>query len=129
TSHCRSGVSARRGSGTDRADTTLPCRKAARFARRNRQGPPLARCRTGKRVQRRRFNPAKEPADGGGQARAVAPNSHGVVYRVVIEAPAVARVADGRQDMEEKFACRDGQYQQGGESFVAPPAKTVTFVQ
>jgi hypothetical protein len=68
TSHCRSGALARRGSGTDRADTALSRRKAARIARGNRQGRPLTRCGTGKRVQYRRFYPTKESVDDRGQA-------------------------------------------------------------
>jgi len=43
------------------------------------------------------------------ELRSFAANTHVVFYRVVNDAPAIVRVLDGRQDIEEKFAGRDGQ--------------------
>jgi plasmid stabilization system protein ParE len=40
--------------------------------------------------------------------RSFAATSHVVFYRVVNEWPEIVRVLDGRQDIEQKFAARDG---------------------
>jgi toxin ParE1/3/4 len=41
--------------------------------------------------------------------RSFAATPHVVFYRVVNDAPQIVRVLDGRQDIEEKFAARDGE--------------------
>jgi toxin ParE1/3/4 len=41
--------------------------------------------------------------------RSFASTPHVVFYRVVNDTPEVVRVLDGRQDIEEKFAARDGE--------------------
>jgi toxin ParE1/3/4 len=41
--------------------------------------------------------------------RSFAAAPHVVFYRVVNDAPEIVRVLDGRQDIEEKFAAREGQ--------------------
>jgi len=41
--------------------------------------------------------------------RSLAATPHVVFYRVVNDTPELVRVLDGRQDIEEKFAARDGE--------------------
>jgi toxin ParE1/3/4 len=41
--------------------------------------------------------------------RSLAATPHVVFYRVVNDTPEIVRVLDGRQDIEEKFAVRDGE--------------------
>ncbi len=41
--------------------------------------------------------------------RSFAAAPHVVFYRVVNDAPEIVRVLDGRQDIEEQFAARDGE--------------------
>jgi toxin ParE1/3/4 len=41
--------------------------------------------------------------------RSFAATPHVVFYRVVDDAPEIVRVLDGRQDIEERFAARDGE--------------------
>jgi toxin ParE1/3/4 len=41
--------------------------------------------------------------------RSFAATPHVVFYRVVNDAPEIVRVLDGRQDIEEQFAARDGE--------------------
>jgi toxin ParE1/3/4 len=41
--------------------------------------------------------------------RSFASTPHVVFYRVANDTPEVVRVLDGRQDIEEKFAARDGE--------------------
>ncbi|HZL31509.1 MAG TPA: type II toxin-antitoxin system RelE/ParE family toxin [Pseudolabrys sp.] len=41
--------------------------------------------------------------------RSFAATPHAVFYRVVNDTPEIVRVLDGRQDIEEKFAARDGE--------------------
>jgi plasmid stabilization system protein ParE len=41
--------------------------------------------------------------------RSFAATPHVVFYRVVNDTPEIVRVLDGRQDIEEKFAARDGE--------------------
>ena len=41
--------------------------------------------------------------------RSFASTPHVVFYRVVDDRPEIVRVLDGRQDIEEKFAARDGE--------------------
>jgi toxin ParE1/3/4 len=41
--------------------------------------------------------------------RSLAATPHVVFYRVVNDTPEIVRVLDGRQDIEEKFAARDGE--------------------
>ena len=41
--------------------------------------------------------------------RSFAATPHVVFYRVVNDTPEIVRVLDGRQDIEEKFAVRDGE--------------------
>ena len=41
--------------------------------------------------------------------RSFAASPHVIFYRVVDDTPEIVRVLDGRQDIEEKFAARDGE--------------------
>jgi toxin ParE1/3/4 len=41
--------------------------------------------------------------------RSLAATPHIIFYRVVNDTPQIVRVLDGRQDIEEKFAARDGE--------------------
>jgi plasmid stabilization system protein ParE len=41
--------------------------------------------------------------------RSFAATPHVVFYRVANDTPEIVRVLDGRQDIEEKFAARDGE--------------------